>query len=223
MGARLKDHRTSTLLIMLLAVDCVLVCLHFSLLTPYVSSKMLALNQDEGYPEFFQYIKEFWIIVLLTMLLVRTRIIGFGVWIILFLYLLIDDSVRIHEKVGVIIAEKLQLPSVLDLQPHDLGELIVSGTVGSVVMVLLILFYVLSKETFKQATRHLLLLMMVLVFFGVGIDMLHNAVKMGPTIDYLFLAMEDGGEMIAISLIAWYLYALNLQGGKIDPPEKEAD
>jgi len=81
----------------------------------------------------------------------------------------------------------------------------------------LILFYVRGSGAFKQVTRHLLLLLLTLAFFGIFVDMLHSAVKMAKMawkVRYLLGVVEDGGEMVVMSFIAWYVFLLNSRVGK---------
>jgi hypothetical protein len=68
---------------------------------------MFAITKDLGYPEIYQYIKELWIVVLLLSVLIKTRVGSYSVWALIFLYILIDDALRIHETYGLYIATRL--------------------------------------------------------------------------------------------------------------------
>jgi len=210
-----KEISASTFLLLLLVADCAFIFLHFLLLTPLSYTPLLSLERDHGYPEFYQYIKELWIVVLLLSILIKTRAVGYSVWALLFLYLLFDDALQFHETFGVSIATRLEFTPFLGLQAWDFGELAVSAMVAALLLTSLILFYVRSQSTFKQATRHLLLLLLALAFFGIFVDMLHSALKMEWEVNYLLGVVEEGGEMVVMSFIAWYVFSLNVRARNI--------
>lgn len=45
--------------------------------------------------------------------------------------------------------------------------------------------------------------------------MLHIALKIGRIVHLLLGVVEDGGEMIAMSFIVWYVFLLNVREGDI--------
>jgi len=210
-----KETSASTFLLLLLVADCAFIFLHFLLvMPPLVNTSLFSLEIDHGYPEIYQYIKEFWIVVLLLSILIKTRAVGYSVWALLFLYLLFDDALEIHEKFGGYIATRLEFTPFLGLRAQDFGELAVSAMSAAMLLTSLILPYVRGLGAFKQVTRHLLLLLLVLAFFGIFVDMLHIAL-MEWKVRYLLGVWEDGGEMVAMSFIAWYVFLLNVRDGNI--------
>lgn len=212
---QLQDTAASTFLLLLLVADCAFIVLHFLALTVLSNYPLLLLHVDQGYPEFFQYIKELWIVGLLLSLTIRTKAVGYSVWALLFLYLLIDDSLRIHETYGEFIAARLEFTPFLGLRAKDFGELAVSATAGGFFITLLALFYLNGSAAFKQTSRHLLLLLFALALFGIFFDMVHLATMGRWTFSYLLGIVEDGGEMIVMSVMAWYAFLLNLRKGNL--------
>lgn len=90
---QLKETSASSFLLLLLVADFAFIFLHFLLeMTPILNRPLYSLEKDRGYPEFYQYVKELWIIVLLLSVCVRTRAVGYIAWIMLFGYLLCDDA-----------------------------------------------------------------------------------------------------------------------------------
>ena len=209
-----KETSASTFLLLLLVADCAFIFLHFLMLTPLLNSPLFSLERDHGYPEIYQYIKELWIVVLLLSILIKTRAVGYSVWALLFLYLLFDDALEIHETFGGYIATRLEFTPFLGLRAQDFGELAVSAMSAALLLTSLIFPYVRGLGAFKQVTRHLLLLLLALAFFGIFVDMVHIAL-MGWKASYLLGVVEDGGEMIVISIIAWYVFLLNVSEGNI--------
>lgn len=210
-----KDPSASTFLFLLLTIDVVLVFLHFLLVTPFFNNLLFNIENDSGYPEFYQYIKELWIALLLVLVLVKTRMLGLAVWALLFLYLLFDDALQLHERIGGHLVTQFGFTPLWGLRAQDFGELAVSAIAGSTLVVLLALFYFQGQAAFKQITRHLFLFLIAIAFFGIFIDMLHVALDVRWRITFLLGVLEDGGEMLVMSLIAWYVFLLHLRNGDI--------
>lgn len=118
--------------------------------------------------------------------------------------MLLDDSVRIHEVMGSVIDNQFFLTSSLplNLRGQDFGELITITLIGSVFLLLFIKCFYKSKQAIKNISFNLASLVILLLFFGVFIDMAHSAF---PTFRGM-TTLEDGGEMIAMSLIYWYSF-----------------
>lgn len=80
-------------------------------------------------------------------------------------------------------------------------------------LILLFSFYVRGVDAYKQVTKHLLILLLAVAFFGIFVDMLHTALKLGGRVKFLLGFVEDGGEMVMMSFIAWYVFLLNIRKG----------
>jgi hypothetical protein len=216
MTEQLKETSASSFLLLLLVADFAFLFLHCLLkMTPILNNSLYSLERDQGYPEFYQYIKVLWIIVLLLSIGVRTRAVGYIAWVILFGYLLGDDALQVHEKLGIYIAKKLHFVPLLGLRVRDFGELVVSAMSGALLLSLLTGFYVRGSDAFKRSTKHLLLLLLTVAFFGIFVDMLHIALKMGRKDHFLLGIVEDGGEMMAMSFVAWYVFLLDVREGDL--------
>jgi len=201
-------------LLLLVVADCGFIFLHILLITGVLDSPLLSLGHDRGYSEIFQYIKEFWIIALLLIVLTKTRTTGYGVWALLFLYLLLDDALQLHETFGVYLANRIDLNSIVGLRIQDFGELAISATAAALLLMSLILPYLRGAPAFRQTTKHLLLLILSLAFFGVFVDMLHVMFRSWNIAAFLEV-VEEGGEMLVVSVIVWYVYVLNEVGGLV--------
>jgi hypothetical protein len=205
------DTKTSTLLLLLLVTDCIFVVLHFLPLTPWFNNPLLGINQDQGYAEIYMYLKELWIIILLVFILIKTKTIGYSGWILLFIYILLDDSLEIHETLGSYIATQLEFSSLLGLRPQDFGELSVSAISATILLGLLLFFYIGSSNAYKHVSKNIFLLLLALAFFGIFIDMLDMVIKLGWEVDYIFAAIEDGGELMVMSLLLYYIYLVKIR------------
>ena len=198
---------------MLLVIDLAFIFLHFLLLTDAFENTLFSLERDRGYPEFYQYLKIFSIVILLHFLFAKTKLIGYSVWSLLFLYLLLDDAFSIHETLGGFIATNLALAPAAGLRAQDFGELAVSGIAATVFLIPLALFYTRGLGAFKEVTKQLLWLLVALAFFGIFVDMLHVAIDMGWKVRFLLGVVEDGGEMLVVSLMAWYVFLIYFRDG----------
>jgi len=93
-----------------------------------------------------------------------------------------------------------------------LGELVFVAFIGLLFLVVIGLVYRKSNEASKEMSKSLMLFIAGLLFFGIVVDGLHtilNKVCSIPGSDYIFGFIEDGGEMIMMSFIVWYVYIIN--------------
>ena len=74
------------------------------------------------------------------------------------------------------------------------------------------LSYLVSDNLEKQISKHFLILIFILAFFGVFVDMLHIAI---PFWKEIWGLIEDGGEMMIMSIIVWY--TIGLGSNKVNP------
>ena len=170
--------------------------------------ELLWRNLDRGYAEFYQYMKFFWVCILLTYASLRCASKHYIAWTLLFAYLLLDDSLGIHERGGTLIAAHLSFEPLFGLRRQDYGELAVTAAAGAVLLCPLVWAYRSGSPAFRRISQDLALLLSILVFFGVVVDMVHIAVKSSGNVDLVLTVIEDGGEMVSVSLILWYVFLL---------------
>ncbi|WKK67190.1 hypothetical protein [Lutimonas zeaxanthinifaciens] len=132
-------------------------------------------------------------------------------WLFLFGLLLIDDALGLHEHIGNYVANKFSYEGAIRLRPQDLGELTYILLAGSIILVFLVFSFKMGNRNFKFTSLDITILLGIFLFFAIGIDTL------GPMIEhnnytYLFVVvLEEGGEMISLSLITWYFHNLALK------------
>lgn len=215
-GKRDSETRlAAVLLLLLLSADVAFVLAHFFLAIGLLNDPLFSLEKDRGYSEFFQYVKILAIVALLFAVFARTKTIGFGVWALLFFYLLLDDALQIHEVFGGHIATGLNFVPAMGLRAQDFGEVAVSAIAAALFLPAIAFFYIRGTGQFRKASRYLLLLFVALAFFGIFIDLLHVSVKMGWRITWLLGVIEDGGEMVIVSIMVWYVFLLRARDGDI--------
>lgn len=188
---------------LLLACDLVLVVLHVMSRAIDWNQAWLRVDLEGSFAEWFQHAKEAAIAAVLGALAWRTRSVAFAGWSLLFAYLLLDDRLELHERGGRHLAESLGLPAALGLRPQDFGELGVSLAAASFLFPLIVVGYHIAGEGHRAISRRLMALLLFLLFFGIGVDMLHIAIDHLPVKGLSVL--EDGGEMVAMTLILTYV------------------
>ena len=207
----LRCRTSCKFLTLLLLADLAFLIFHILYLSGVLKDPLLSIERETGYSEIYQYIKEFWIFILLLIIAVKEKRLIYFAWSILFLYLLVDDSFALHEKVGNYLTNYVDFKPVLNLKAADIGELCASAFFGILLFGTLFILYLFSKPIEKKISRELFILILALAFFGVFFDMLHAAIHWGENI---WGIIEDGGEMVIISILLCYAYELKIE--KID-------
>lgn len=211
---------------LLLATDVVFIILHIVYIyTGRTLNISFSIEHDGGYAELFQYLKEYWIAILLCFVAVRKRSVLYLLWSLLFFYLLLDDSMLIHERFGKRIANRLNFSSGLELRAQDFGEVIVSAAVSLLFLILItIAYYRFSDRQSKKVSRYLTMMLFTLAFFGIAVDLAHVAFG-SFALQIFFSILEDGGELVAMSIIACFVFLLpeRLQSGNKRPLAKGYD
>ena len=101
----------------------------------------------------------------------------------------------------------------IGLRAVDIGELLASAAAGAMLAVGSRGPISAEPAHSGESSRHLLILLGVLVFFGVAVDMVHGALDPAGWGEEALVIMEDGGELVAVSFINWYAFLLLLVAG----------
>lgn len=196
------------LVTLFLATDVVLIFLHILYVyTGVISNPSFSIEEERGYAEIFQYFKEYWLALLLCFLAVRGRSLLYLSWSLLFFYLLLDDALQIHEKLGYAISYKLKFSAGFNLRTEDFGELAVSALVGLFFLIFIATAYRFSDRLSKEISRYLIMMLFTLALFGIAVDMVHAAVR-SPSLHTLLGLVEDGGELVVMSVITCFVFSL---------------
>ena len=169
------------------------------ILALYLDSSRFRLDRDLGFAEWFNYMQTIMCAWLLLGVSRATRQPLYGAWALIFLFVVLDDSLKIHEKLGSYIVGAFDIPALPGLRPQDSGELLVWAVIGSVLLGILWRGFARSGRSARAAGGVLALAFAALIFFAIGIDMVHVA-SSGPVASALMAVLEDGGEMLSIGL-----------------------
>lgn len=213
-GAALTSSTVLLLLAALVCADVALIVLHlakpyFAFLRPHHFS----LEADRGLAEYFQYLKQAAVIVAMLVCWLRTKSPTFFVWSLFFALMLYDDSHSLHERVGAELAAAWALPGLFGLRPQDLGELVFALAVGVGTLGVLAVVSARDRGASLVPSINVVLLLAALAVCGVLVDAVHVvAYFSGSRLSWLLAVVEDGGELLVMSLIAAYAYQLAADG-----------
>lgn len=211
------------LLLVLLLVDFGFVVLHGLVGLHLISDRAFTLTRDRGYAELFQYGKELTLTVLLAYLGRRERSPLFAVWAVLFGYVLLDDSLTIHERLGAAIATGRGWPPLFGLRSVDLGELVVLGVAGGILLLAMATAYRRAAPEPRSFSRVLLLCLGALAFFAVVVDLLH---QWAFEIRWLRIGLdvvEEAGEHVVMSLAVWLTVMAVTRGPRRSVPDSSTE
>jgi hypothetical protein len=194
------------LLFAILVIDFLFMGLHTLKSLGYLDNPELSVTKNFGYAESFQYLKAAFIAGCFFLLAKRHRQPLFYCWAAVFAYILIDDSLEIHEALGFKLSDFVTRNFEIGLG-GTAGELVVFGLFGLLLFVPLgWYFYKERNKDLKIVSQDLLILFGGILFFGMGVDVLHDFAETGTVINGLLGLLEDGGEMVILTLILWYTW-----------------
>ncbi len=215
--------KSINILVLLLSTDLFFVLLHLAhkaarLLDMFTTIRNDVFNiyYDLTLAESFQYIKEYWIIILFAWLIFKKKNLFYTGWALLFTYLLFDDMFGFHGGLATFFLEKFGISSthVLfgEMRYQDFGELGVSLFFGIIFLSLIAMSYLRGGKEVRTTFHYLIGGLLLIVFFGVVNDFV-NRIFDEDTNQIMFeisRLIEDGGEMLGMSVMCWYVFTLTV-------------
>jgi hypothetical protein len=204
-----------TVLLLLVAADVAFIFLHVLYVeTNLLRGRPFSLEADNGVPEAYQYVKQFWVALCMALMFRRVRQVVYLGWLLVFTFLLLDDAFQIHEHIGEWLGAHYVLPVAFGLRPDDIGELLFAAFVGSISTILIGFGYWRADADARITSRDMIIMVIVLAGLGVGVDILHVITYFkAPLLAQFLLILEDGGEMLVVSaMVAYMVNTLNHRG-----------
>ena len=202
----------SVLLVLLLLFDLLFVSLSLINYFKHLESSKLNIINEAGYAEVYQHIKFLLVIVLLIYIALKNASARYLTWAGVFTYFLLDDFLQIHERFGNKIASSITFIPPLGISHQAFGELVISLIAFLIMFAVLVQAYRGSgSTTFKKISLDMALLIIVLAFFGVFIDVANTAIKIGWKTRFLLWYVEEGGELVTVSFILWYIFLVAIR------------
>jgi hypothetical protein len=93
----------------------------------------------------------------------------------------------------------------LNLRSRDLGELVAFALFGLPPLGLILVGYFTGGPGSQQLQRTLGIFLACLIFFGAGVDLLHQMASESRFNRWVG-TLEDGGEMVVVSLLVAFLF-----------------
>ncbi|WP_332674225.1 hypothetical protein [Aromatoleum sp.] len=150
---------------------------------------------DGSYPEIYGYAKEIFLTVLFVAAYSMGRQIVYLALALLFAICALDDSLALHEATGRYLAATIGVS-------QSAGGLIGWSLLGSVPMLAILAAYRRSDPTSRRHAEAILLAFAILLFFAVGMDLVHAVVQRYVSgFQTVLTILEDGGELLTLTLL----------------------
>ncbi|MEI4197902.1 hypothetical protein [Roseovarius sp. E0-M6] len=170
------------------------------------------LNAETGLASIWNYGKLMVSTAALVLIWKRERGVSLIIMTGLFLFLLLDDYYEIHDHVARALGEQISITALHSLHPQNRGELFVYSVILAIAAPLLWLAVRRVTPPSRAFVGALAAGVIMIGLFGVAVDVLHGALDamlggvsdvIGKIFNRLMTILEDGGEMIAMSVCVW--------------------
>ena len=216
-GTYRQDGFLRDLLIVFVLTDAFFIVLYtiFGLLkavglAPEIPS--FQLNAETGLASIWNYGKLMASTTALVLIWKREKGVSLIIMAGLFLFLLLDDFYEIHDHLARTLGERISIDAFDSLHPQNRGELFVYS--GILAIAAPLLWFAVKRVTpLSRAFVGALAAGVIMIgLFGVAVDVLHGAIDatlggfselIGKIFNRLMTILEDGGEMIAMSVCFW--------------------
>lgn len=171
---------------------------------------LFGIGRESSIAEMLNYLKWVACVGVLATCWWASRARFFVYLLVVFALILADDSLLIHETYGWTVAEVFGIPPTFGLDPKHIGEVVIFGLMGVIVLSMIGLSYSQAKAAARPCVLRFLLVIIGLAFSGVLFDAIHHASSaitaetLRRTLDLVLSVIEDGGEMIFASLAVSY-------------------
>ena len=199
-------------LIVLLALDIMLVVFDvINFYHPFANSDRYDIETNDSYAEDFQNFKWIIMIIALSLIAMFRQQKRYLAWILVFLFLFLEDVFRIHQNLGLFLYDALGMTS--GQRGGKIMELFAAAFLGFIFVAPLLQAYKTADAIFRKHSRALLLLLVLFLFCAVVIDQLHRlaVIQYNWKYNVVFGILEDGGELITESLLTGYLSSIALK------------
>lgn len=170
------------------------------------------IGGEAGVAEAAQTLKLLGAVALLGALYARRRCASAAAWGAVFTFVLLDDTLELHERWGAALAATLRLQNVWGVRAQDLGEVAVWAAAGLLLLALVLAAYRRAGPRERAWSRHLAAFLALLVLFGGVLDVLHGRwtdarlgelfALYGPALALFGLSLLEGQGLLGTALPA---------------------
>lgn len=194
-AVRIIRHAVGTrLALAVFSVDLLFILLHVAAVNGLIGGdeRLFRVDHERSLSEWFGYAKLFASSVLAFYLSASRKHYQLMPMALVIFYLCLDDALRLHERMGEVL-----------VPAHDnAGEALFMMIVGGATVMMAAIGYVLSERFGRIQMISVLLPILLLGVFAIVIDALHEfVIRFVPTSDELLGLLEDGGELVSMSVL----------------------
>lgn len=192
---KLIEKNTVILLAIFILLDLFAILLYWFYTQGVLESRFWRLARDRGFSEIIQYLK-FGLIILMLVRWNRIRPSKLIVaWVILFVVMLIDDSLGVHEAVSELLMAVINFPEIEGYRTKDIVEAgAFAAFEGTACLYVAFCFLNKAPKDLRIYSILLALAMVPLIFSGLVLDIAHIPM------------MEQMGEIASMSLLLGFVH-----------------
>ena len=191
---RLINRSTLSLIVLVLCLDLIATICYVLFLNDVLDSRFFRIGRDRGLFELIEYLKFGIIIVILRAAWRESNAAIMQAWSILFIVMLVDNALGLHEAFGGLLASYVTLPDIGLARPKDLGEIIMLGAMEGVALLFVIYRYLESEPAMKKFSHGLIVTVVLLGAGSITFDALH------------FSTIEEPFEILGVTLLLAYVH-----------------
>lgn len=199
-------------LLILLIVDIILIVLNaINFYHPFPDSKLYEIEANDSYAEDFQNFKWIIMIVALVMIALFRKEKKYYTWILVFLFLFLEDVFRIHQSLGLFFYDVFGMTS--GRRGGKIMELFSAAFLGFIFMAPVFEAYKKGDTKFRKHSKAMFILLALFLFCAIVLDQVHRLAIIQYSWKYSVIlgTLEDGGELITESLLTGYLLSIALK------------
>ena len=148
---------SSIFLILLSVADVMFLVLNCFFIWNLLERIAFDITSESSFASFFLYVQELWSAILMALLFWKSKEKAYLSWLVLLIYIFIDDSMQIHETMGEILAKKLNLIGIFGISGTDFGEILFFAIAGIVMISLILYSFKKGSRLFRSLTLDLFL------------------------------------------------------------------
>lgn len=180
-----------------------------------MADERLSLGVDRGLPETWGYVQYVWSGLALGVLLWRRRDALYVALGVMVAYFLVDDASELHESVGSALRDSGRVGSVFGVDPQHVGELLFSATAAILLLGLVALAWPFAARAARRVAIGVLGCVAAMAFAGIVVDFVQPLIEAGNP---FLVLLEDGGELVAGSVLAAFLLTTAVVGDDTELP-----
>ncbi|MFK7804800.1 MAG: hypothetical protein AB8G95_24420 [Anaerolineae bacterium] len=200
----IKEARLFSSLILVTSIFIVIHLFHTYWGTP--ANDLFDIEVDNSLSEIFLYVQELGIVILLFLLWRENKNILYLAWVLIFTYVLLDDSLLIHERIGVFLVDYFGVENNYGVRGRDITEVGVQLAFGIPLVTFAAWAHLFRGDQASRKTSTILFfLLALLATFAIIIDWFHVKIMIEGSKEIIG-TIEDGGEMFIVTGILWYVF-----------------